>query len=658
MTTEFGYGDIVAVVQPGVDGIILPKVETVDEIKAADWLVHQLERDSGLKAGSVDIIPIIETAKGVANVAAIAAAGTRVRRLSFGAGDFTLDMNIEWSRDEDELLPYRSAVVLASRAGGIEPPLDTVWVDIKDVEGFTKSVRTIKRLGFQGKMCIYPDQVPVVNEILAPSAADVGMGTPRGCRLQGGGEGGLRLHPARRQVHRLPDRLSRRAGAGDARAHLCQPPLTSPPASVRRFSNPGLFLVRSLIMSDGEAPSPHPTVKPLQGIRIIDVSSFLAGPFCSTQLAEFGAEVYQARAAGGRRCAAQVRHADAVRRLAPLDAGDAQQEGRHARPAQARGRRAAKRMIRKADVLVENFQPGTLEKWGLGWDTLKEENGKLIMVRISGFGQTGPYSPRPGFGRIGNAFGGLSYLAGFPELPPITPGSATIPDYMAGLYGALGVMFALRARDMTGRGQFIDIGLYEPIFRILDELAASYAYKGYHARAHGARHRQRLPAQPLPDQGRQVDRHRLHVGQDLRAPRRGAGPARARGPGGSWEKIADRDRERKDVDLWVETWTQTFTLEDCIKECDKYQVPCGPVNSICRHLQGPALRGSREHPAHEGPARRRDRHAERGARASPTRRARSNGSAPPMGAHTDELYKGLLGLTDAEMGKLKDKGVI
>lgn len=172
MTTEFGYGDMVSVVKPGVDGIIVPKVETVDEIKAADWLVHQLERDSGLKPGSVDIIPIIETARGLANVGAIAAAGTRVRRLSFGAGDFTLDMNIEWSREEDELLPYRNAVVLASRAGGIDPPLDTVWVDIKDVEGFTKSVRTIKRLGFQGKMCIYPDQVPVVNEILAPSAAD------------------------------------------------------------------------------------------------------------------------------------------------------------------------------------------------------------------------------------------------------------------------------------------------------------------------------------------------------------------------------------------------------------------------------------------------------------------------------------------------------
>jgi citrate lyase subunit beta/citryl-CoA lyase len=173
MTTEFGYAHVVAVVQRGIDGIILPKVETADEIKAIDWLVLQLERERGLTLGALDIIPIIETGKGVANVAAIASAGTRVKRVSFGAGDFTLDMNIEWSRNEEELLPYRSAVVLASRAAGIEPPLDTVWVDIKDVEGFRASVRTIKRLGFQGKMCIYPDQVPIVNEMLAPTPAEV-----------------------------------------------------------------------------------------------------------------------------------------------------------------------------------------------------------------------------------------------------------------------------------------------------------------------------------------------------------------------------------------------------------------------------------------------------------------------------------------------------
>lgn len=173
MSTEWGYGDLVAVVQTGVDGIVLPKLESVDEIRAADWLVSNLERDRGLASGSIDILPIIETGKGLANARAICAAGTRVKRIAFGAGDFTLDMNMTWSKSEIELLPYRTECVLASRAGGIEPPIDTVWVDIKDAEGFKASVETIKGLGFQGKMCIYPDQVPVVNEMLAPAPAEV-----------------------------------------------------------------------------------------------------------------------------------------------------------------------------------------------------------------------------------------------------------------------------------------------------------------------------------------------------------------------------------------------------------------------------------------------------------------------------------------------------
>ncbi|MDX2157952.1 MAG: CoA ester lyase [Hyphomicrobiaceae bacterium] len=173
MSTEWGYGDIVAVVQKGVDGIILPKLETVDEIRAADWVVANLERERGLKPGAFDIVPIIETGKGLANIRAICGAGTRIKRIAFGAGDFTLDMNMTWTRSEAELLPYRSECVLASRAGGIEPPIDTVWVDLKDGEGFRHSVETIKGLGFQGKMCIYPDQVPVVNEVLSPTAAEV-----------------------------------------------------------------------------------------------------------------------------------------------------------------------------------------------------------------------------------------------------------------------------------------------------------------------------------------------------------------------------------------------------------------------------------------------------------------------------------------------------
>jgi citrate lyase subunit beta / citryl-CoA lyase len=172
-STEYGYGDIVAVVHRGVDGIVLPKVEAADEIKAVDWVMANLEKERGLPVGAVDVIPIIETGKGMANIRAIAAASKRVRRIAFGAGDFTLDMNMEWSRTEAELLPYRSECVLACRAAEIEPPIDTVWTDLTDSQGFSNSTRHIRSLGFQGKLCIHPDQVAIVNSVLSPSAEQI-----------------------------------------------------------------------------------------------------------------------------------------------------------------------------------------------------------------------------------------------------------------------------------------------------------------------------------------------------------------------------------------------------------------------------------------------------------------------------------------------------
>ena len=299
-----------------------------------------------------------------------------------------------------------------------------------------------------------------------------------------------------------------------------------------------------------------------------------------------------------------------------------------------------------------------MEKWGLGWDVLSKQNHKLVMVRISGFGQTGPYSPRPGFGRIGNAFGGLSYLAGYPDRPPVTPGSATIPDYMAGLYGALGVMFALRARDMTGRGQFIDIGLYEPIFRILDELAAVLPPQRLRARAHGARHRQRRAAQPLPDQGRQVDRHRLHVRQDLRAPGRVAGRARSSQVRASGERSRTGSAIAPRSTPGSRAGPQTMHARRADRPLQRIRGAVRAGQLDCRDLRGPAVQGAREHQVLQGPARGRDRHAERRARASPTRRARSNGWGPKLGEHNDDVYKALLGMSDREIGVLQDKGVI
>ncbi len=173
ISTPFGHRDIEAVVRAGVDGLVAPKIETADELRTVDWLMAQIEREQGLAPGSVDLLPIIETGRGLRNVDAIAHAGTRARRLSFGAGDFTLDMDVAWTEHEAEFHPYRAAMVLASRAAGLEAPVDTVWVDLRNTKGFEASVAAVRRMGFGGKLCIHPDQVPVVNAGFSPTPAQL-----------------------------------------------------------------------------------------------------------------------------------------------------------------------------------------------------------------------------------------------------------------------------------------------------------------------------------------------------------------------------------------------------------------------------------------------------------------------------------------------------
>jgi citrate lyase subunit beta / citryl-CoA lyase len=153
--------------------IVLPKVEGATALTTIDWLLAQLERKQELTPGAIDLIPIIETAGGLTNLDMILAAGTRVRHVAFGAGDFTLDVNMAWSRTEAELAFARARIATASRAAGIEAPLDTVWVDLADQDGLEMSARTALDFGFQGKMCIHPKQIAPVHRVFTPGEAEV-----------------------------------------------------------------------------------------------------------------------------------------------------------------------------------------------------------------------------------------------------------------------------------------------------------------------------------------------------------------------------------------------------------------------------------------------------------------------------------------------------
>ena len=171
--TDFCFGDIYSIVSENLDGIVLPKLESAADLKSVDWFLGNLERERDLTLGSIELMPIIETAKGAVAIRDIAKASSRVRRLAFGGGDYTKDLSMEWTLTEEELLPIRSEFVLASRYGELEPPIDTVFIHIKEHTAYLKSCQNVLKLGFQGKMCIHPDQVAVTNNTFTPSNEEV-----------------------------------------------------------------------------------------------------------------------------------------------------------------------------------------------------------------------------------------------------------------------------------------------------------------------------------------------------------------------------------------------------------------------------------------------------------------------------------------------------
>ena len=171
--TPFCFDDLQAVVSSGVDGIVLPKVESPAQLVAVDWAIAAVERDRGLAEGGIDLLPIIETGRGMAELRDIVRSGTRVRRLSFGAGDYTLDVGMRWTFGERELDHARAAIVVESRAAGLEPPIDTVFIHLGMPEALRHSTELARDLGFQGKLCIHPEQIGPVNEAFTPTDGEI-----------------------------------------------------------------------------------------------------------------------------------------------------------------------------------------------------------------------------------------------------------------------------------------------------------------------------------------------------------------------------------------------------------------------------------------------------------------------------------------------------
>ena len=318
---------------------------------------------------------------------------------------------------------------------------------------------------------------------------------------------------------------------------------------------------------------------PLSGIRVLDLATFIAAPFAATTMAEFGAEVIKVERPDG---------GDPWRRYGtPKDGGDSlawKSEARNKRSVtlnlrHPEGAEILKKLVSRSDVVCENFRPGTLEKWGLGWDVLSAVNPGLIMLRISGYGQDGPYRDRPGFARIAHAFAGLTHLAGMPGGPPVTPGSTSLADYTTGLYGTVGILLALRHRDKTGRGQMIDLSLYESIFRVLDELAPAYAEAGIIRGREGTKTLNAVPHGHF--ETRDGKWLALSCTSDVMFARFCELMGRPElATADMYGEIGRRFQNYEEVDRLTADYIKELDRDNFLARCVEFEVPAAPVNSI------------------------------------------------------------------------------
>ena len=411
------------------------------------------------------------------------------------------------------------------------------------------------------------------------------------------------------------------------------------------------------------APSEHrsaepaaPAARPLEGVRVLDIATFLAAPFAGTVLADFGAEVIKVE---------QPRIGDPLRRFGtPTDAGDSLVWLSEARNKKSmtldlrmpRGAEIFRRLVRESDVVLENFRPGTLEDWGLGYEALRDINPGLVMLRISAYGQTGPMRDKPGFARIAHAFAGLTALSGEKDGPPVVPGSTSLADYISGIWGALGVVLALRVKERTGRGQFIDIALYELVFRLLDEIAPAYAKTGFVRERMGADTVNVAPhSHYRTATGQWVaiactsDKMFERLAQVMGEPQLAAAP--------DFATSRARVERRDEVNGIVARWVGGLPMQEVLARCEAGEVPCGPVYTIAdifRDAQyqarenllrvvderaGPLVLPAAVPRLSETPAE--FRHAGRA-----------------LGADTAEVLGRLLGMTPDALRDLSDAGVI
>ncbi|MDT0506456.1 CoA transferase [Novosphingobium sp. MMS21-SN21R] len=391
---------------------------------------------------------------------------------------------------------------------------------------------------------------------------------------------------------------------------------------------------------------------PLRDIRVVELGQLLAGPFCGQLLGDMGADVIK---------------------VEPPVTGDPMREwGQGAEKVQweviARNKRSVsanlripagqalvKQLIAHADVLVENFKPGTMEKWGLGPDVLLAEKPGLIIARMSGYGQTGPYSNRAGFGGIGEAMGGWRYIVGEPDRPPSRMG-ISIGDTLTATYGCMGVLAALHERDRTGRGQVIDAALYESVLQVMEGLVPEYDRTGYIRERSGSVLKGIAPSNVYSCEdgefmiGANKDSLWKRLATAMGQPELGDDPRYA-------THLA-RGQNQDELDALINDWTRTHTMDEVDALMIEHSIPAGRVYRAPDMLDDPHFKAREAIIEVEterfGPLKMQSSFPRLSATPGSVRRA-----APSIvGQHNAEVYGELLGLGEADLAKLAEQGAI
>jgi formyl-CoA transferase len=394
---------------------------------------------------------------------------------------------------------------------------------------------------------------------------------------------------------------------------------------------------------------------PLADIRVVELGQLLAGPFCGQLLGDFGADVVKVEEPGKgdpmRQWGREKPHGQSL--WWPVVARNKRSITCNLRSAE--GQQLIRRLVAGSDVLLENFRPGTLERWGLHPEALWELNPRLIVTRVTGFGQDGPYAPRAGFGAIGEAMGGIRYVTGSPDRPPARAG-ISLGDSLAATFAALGTLVALHARHRTGHGQVVDSAIYEAVLAMMESLLPEWAVAGYQRERTGSVLPNVSPSNVYPTAtGEAV---LVAANQDT-VFRRLAGVM-------AQPELADdvrfashgaRGANMSELDDLIAAWTSTQDADTLLSSLDTAGVPAGRIFRAADMLADPhfAARAAVVRVPHSRFGELPMQNVFPKLSATP---GRVRAAGPDLGEHNTAVYRDLLGLTDSELARLTDAGVI